>query len=159
MPPDGIGPHDNLKARAVTTHATRRRFALANARGRRIGDMTLTPVSSTEAILIHHLQCFGARDLKGILTDYTPESVLCTPTGVLRGPKEITTLFQAMFAEFSKPGAILTMQQQTIEGDVAHIIWNAETADNIYELGTDTFVMRDGKIMAQTLAVKATPRH
>jgi hypothetical protein len=28
---------------------------------------------------------------------------------------------------------------------VAHIVWAAETADNVYELGTDTFVVRDGK--------------
>ena len=120
--------------------------------------MTLTPVGSTEAVLGHHLQCFGAGDLEGILADYTPESVLCTPTGVLRGPSEMAPLFQALFAEFAKPGASFTMQQQTIEGEVAHIIWNAETADNVYELGTDTLVVRDGKILVQTFAVKATPK-
>ena len=50
------------------------------------------------------------------------------------------------------------MQRQTVEGEVAHIIWNAETADNVYELGTDTFVVRGGKIVAQTFAAKVTPR-
>ena len=113
---------------------------------------------STEAVVGHHLQCFGAGDLEGILADYTADSVLCTPTGVLRGPQGMTPFFQATFAEFAKPGMSFTMQRQTFEGEVAHIIWNAETAGNVYELGTDTFVVRDSKIVAQTYAAKATPK-
>lgn len=119
--------------------------------------MPLTHAGSTEAVLGHHLQCFGAGDLEGILTDYTPESVLCTPFGVLRG-QEIADFFRATFVEFVEPGTRFAMQRQTIEGEVAHIIWNAETAVNVYELGTDTFVVRGGKIVAQTFAAKVTHR-
>ena len=36
--------------------------------------------------------------------------------------------------------------------------WVAETPDNTYELGTDTFFVRHGKIAVQTFAFKATPR-
>src|SRR5207247_11220694 len=50
------------------------------------------------------LQCFGASDLPGILSDYTAGAVLFTPTGVLTGPGEMRTLFMTMFAEFAKPG-------------------------------------------------------
>jgi ketosteroid isomerase-like protein len=121
-----------------------------------LGDVTLSGAVSTEAVLGHHLHCFGAGDLEGILSDYTADSVLCTPTGVLRGPQGMTPFFQAIFAEFAKPGMSFTMQRQTIEGDVAHIVWNAETEDNVYEMGTDTFVMRDGKILAQTFTAKMT---
>jgi hypothetical protein len=71
----------------------------------------------------------------------------------------MTPFFQAVFAEFAKPGASFTMQRRSVEGDVAHIVWTAETADNKYELGTDTFVVRDGKILAQTFAAKVTPKH
>jgi hypothetical protein len=42
------------------------------------------------------------------------------------------------------------MTRQTIEGDYASILWSGETADNVYELGTDMFVVRDGKIAAQS---------
>jgi hypothetical protein len=31
---------------------------------------------------------------------------------------------------------------------VAFVLWSAETADNSYEAATDTFVVRDGKIVA-----------
>jgi hypothetical protein len=38
------------------------------------------------------------------------------------------SLFQAMVAEFGKPGAALSMKQQFVEGDYAYILWTAETA-------------------------------
>ena len=120
--------------------------------------MTLTSATSTQAVVDHHLQCFGAGDLPGILADYAPDAIMCTPTGVLRGPDSMTPFFQAMFAEFAKPGTSFSMQLQSVEGDVAYLLWAAETADNTYESGTDTFVVRDGKILAQTYAAKVTPK-
>ena len=38
------------------------------------------------------------------------------------------------------------MEAQFVEGDYGYILWTAETSDNRYELGTDTFVVRDGEI-------------
>jgi ketosteroid isomerase-like protein len=115
-------------------------------------------MATTQDVLDHHLKCFGAADLDGILSDYTPDAVLFTPDGPLVGPEAIRPLFVAMFAEFAKPGASFAMQQQTVAGDYAYIVWTAETADNVYEVGTDTFVVRGGKIVAQSLAGKITPK-
>jgi SnoaL-like domain len=81
---------------------------------------------------------------------------LFTPDGPLRGADAIRPLFQAMVAEFAKPGASFSMKQQFVEGDYAYILWTAETADNVYEVGTDTFVVQDGKIMAQSFTGKIT---
>jgi ketosteroid isomerase-like protein len=114
-------------------------------------------MASTKDVLDHHLKCFGAGDLTGILADYAPDAVLFTPDRPLRGVEAIKPLFQAMFAEFAKPGASFSMKQQFVEGDYAYILWTAETADNVYDLGTDTFVVRDGKIVAQSFAGKITP--
>jgi len=50
------------------------------------------------------------------------------------------------------------MRQRYIDGDYAYILWDAETADNSYELATDTFVVRNGKIVAQSFAAKITPK-
>jgi hypothetical protein len=50
------------------------------------------------------------------------------------------------------------MKQQFVDGDYAYILWTAETADNVYEVGTDTFVVRNGKIVAQSFAGKITPK-
>jgi hypothetical protein len=82
-----------------------------------------------------------------------------TPNGaVLRGLQQIAPFFQAFFAEFAKPGASFSMGQRVIEGEIAYITWSAETADNVYELGTDTFVIRNGRIATQTFAAKANSK-
>jgi len=120
--------------------------------------MTLTSATSTQAVVNHHLQAFGAGDMNGVVADYAPDAVMIVPTGVLRGVRGIRPLFQVLISEFAKPGATFDLQQQVIEGDVAYIRWVAETADNTYELGTDTFIVRRGKIVVQTFAFKATPK-
>lgn len=115
-------------------------------------------MTSTKDVLDNHLKCFGEGDLKGILSDFAPGAVLFTTDETLRGSDAIQPFFQAMIAEFGKPGATFSMKQQSIEGDYAYILWTAETADNVYELGTDTFVVRDGKIVAQSFTGKITPK-
>jgi ketosteroid isomerase-like protein len=114
-------------------------------------------MASTKEVLDHHLKCFNEGDLGGILSDYAPGAVLFTPNGPLRADA-IRSLFQAMLAEFGKPGATFSMKQQFVEGDYAYILWAAETAENVYEVGTDTFVVRDGKIVAQSFTGKITPK-
>jgi ketosteroid isomerase-like protein len=115
-------------------------------------------MASTKDVLDQHLKCFGEGNLEGILADYSSDAVLFTPTGPLKGPDAIKPAFQTMFSEFAKPGASFVMHQQYVEGDYAYILWNAETADNYYEVGTDTFVVRNGKIIAQSFAAKITPK-
>jgi ketosteroid isomerase-like protein len=115
-------------------------------------------MASTKDVLDHHLKCFGEGDLKGLLSDYAPGTVLFKPDGPLRGADAIRPFFQALFEEFGKPGAAFSLKQQSIESDYAYIVWTAETTDNVYEVGTDTFVVRDGKIVAQSFAGKITPK-
>jgi ketosteroid isomerase-like protein len=115
-------------------------------------------MASTKSVIDNHLKCFGQGDLQGILSDYAPGAVLFTPAGALRGEDAFRPLFQAMIAEFGKPGAAFNLKQQFIEADYGYILWTAETADNVYELGTDTFVVRDGKIVAQSFTSRTTPK-
>jgi len=113
---------------------------------------------TTESVLQHHLRCFGSADLNGIISDYTEKSVLFLPSGVLRGTQEIRKHFAGMFAEFAQPGVSFEMVRQDVDGEHAYLIWKARTANNDYELGTDTFVIRDGKIEVHSLAWKSVPR-
>jgi ketosteroid isomerase-like protein len=114
--------------------------------------------TSTRDVIQNHLERFGERDLDGILSDYAPGAVLFTPDGTLRDLDAIRGLFVAMLAEFGKPGATFTLKRLSVEGDHGFIVWAAETADNVYELGTDTFLVREGKIHVQSFAGKITPR-
>ena len=112
--------------------------------------------ATTQDVLTHHLNCFG--DIVGIMADYTAESRFFTPDGLLRGPEAIRRFFVRLFEEFAKPGMSFEMLRQEVDGDTAYIVWKAETADNRFELGTDTFIVQNGKIVTQTFAGKISPK-
>jgi ketosteroid isomerase-like protein len=115
-------------------------------------------MASTSDVLDRHLKCFREKDVDGTLADYSSDAVLFLPTGPLKGPDAIKPFFQALVAEFAKPSSSFAMQQRYVEGDYAYILWSAETADNSYEVATDTFVVRDRKIVAQSFAAKVIPK-
>jgi ketosteroid isomerase-like protein len=127
-------------------------------RARQTGPEEKLETASTRYVLDRHLKCFGQFDLDGILSDYAPDAVMFTEKGPLRGVEAIRPLFQALIAEFEKPGAAFSMKLQSVEGDCGYILWNAETSENVYELGTDTFVVRQGKIVAQSFTTKITTK-
>jgi ketosteroid isomerase-like protein len=120
--------------------------------------MTRAPVSTTQAVLNHHLQCFGEGDLEGLLSDFAPDAVIFTQRGPLRGVDAIERLFSGLLAEFAKPSSAIDTKVQTVDGDYAYIVWSADTPDNVYELACDTFVVRDGKFVMQSFAAKIKPK-
>jgi ketosteroid isomerase-like protein len=115
-------------------------------------------MQSTSDVLDHHLKAFADYDVDGVLADYSPDAILFTPAGPLKGPGAIKPVFEGLVSEFQKPGSSFTLQQRWIGGDHAYILWNAETADNSYEFATDTFVVRSGKIVVQSFAAKLKPK-
>ncbi len=112
--------------------------------------------ATAQDILTHNLNSFG--DIAGTMADYTAESRFFTPDGVLRGSEAIRRFFVSLFEEFAKPGKSFEMLRQEVDGDTAYIVWKAETADNRFELGTDTFIVQNGKIVTQTFAGKISPK-
>jgi len=70
----------------------------------------------------------------------------------------IKSLFEALVPEFAKADCSFSMQHRTIDGDHAYITWTAETADNMYEFATETFVIRNGKMISQSFAAKIKPK-
>jgi ketosteroid isomerase-like protein len=113
---------------------------------------------STHAVLERHLGSFTAGDLEALLSDYSDDSVLFTVNGPLTGLGPIRELMTGLFAEFEKPGSRFDLQLTNVVGEVGFIVWTARTADNVYELGTDTFVVRGGKIAFQSFVGQVVPR-
>jgi ketosteroid isomerase-like protein len=114
---------------------------------------------STAEVLDHHLKCFAARDMEGVLADYSVDAVFFGPEGALRGPNAIKPVFEKIFAEFAKPERSFAMKQRLVEGEYAYIVWTSETADNSYELASDTFVIQNGSIRLQAFTAKVKPKH
>ena len=113
----------------------------------------------TQAVLEHHLTAFGAGDAVDVATDYTEESILITPDGVINGRAAIEANFAKIFAGVFAPGTYdFTMDLTHIGGEAAYIVWHARCAAVDIVYGTDTFIVRDGKIAVQTYAMKVA-RH
>jgi hypothetical protein len=104
---------------------------------------------STEGTLARHLAAF-AQGPDAIMRDYTEGSVLITPDGVLRGVAGIRPFFERFLAD-SPPEllAAMSIMQQEMHGEIAYITWKAEP---FIPLATDTFLIRDDKIVTQTFA-------
>jgi hypothetical protein len=96
--------------------------------------------------------------INGILSDYAPMAILFTPDGPLEGINAIRPLFERLLVEFAKPGSSFKLKHLSTKGDYGYILWTAETTDNVYDLVTDTFVVQDGKIVAQSFAAKILPK-
>lgn len=113
----------------------------------------------TQAVLDHHLAAFGAGDAAEVAEDYTDDSVLITPGGPVTGRAAIQTAFEGIFAGVFRPGTYeFTMDLTHVSGEAAYIVWHAKCAAVDIVFGTDTFVVRDGKIAVQTYATKVERR-
>jgi ketosteroid isomerase-like protein len=114
---------------------------------------------STEDVLNHHLQSFGSGDVDETMKDYTDDSVLITPDGVLRGLDELRAAFETFYGGLFRPGTYeFEMDRIEVEGEVAFIVWHSSNEGAEVPLGTDTFLIRDGKIAVQTFAAKIETR-
>jgi ketosteroid isomerase-like protein len=120
--------------------------------------LTNGATAATQEVLAHHLECFGKLDLAGTMADYTDEATFFSQSGVLHGSDAIRQFFRTLFEEFEKPGMSFDLLQQEVNGDTAYIVWTAESADNLFEIGTDTFIVQNGKIVTQTFAGKISPK-
>ena len=115
-------------------------------------------MSTTTRVIDNHLASFGRGDLEAILSDYAPGAVFFTPAGPLKGIDAIRPFFVDLLADFAKPGSSFELKHRTTHGDHAYILWSGETAANRYDFATDTFVVRGGKIVAQSFAGKVLPK-
>ena len=116
--------------------------------------MSSVSTQQTEAVLRHHMEVAVAKDVDAILSDYTNASVLYTQERQFRGLGELREFFTG-FVGLLTPEVLakFKMIRQDVDGEIAYIVW---AVGDMIPLGSDTFVVRDGKIMVQTLAVHVT---
>lgn len=116
-------------------------------------------MSTTESVLDHHLEAFGDLDIDETMADYAEDAVVLTHGDVYRGREEISDWFEeGLFTDFSKEPVEFSLEEKQVEGEHAYIVWNAETPEKSYDFATDTFVIRDGEIVAQTLGTAVTSK-
>jgi ketosteroid isomerase-like protein len=101
---------------------------------------------STEEVLDHHLEALQAGDLEAILSDYSDDAVMISPMGSVNGHDGLGGVFGAIPTEFWEG---FEVTQKNCEGELAYIVWKTNTL----ALGSDTMIVRDGVIVAQTVVM------
>lgn len=115
-----------------------------------------TESSVTEAVVRNHLQAFlEQKGITAILNDYDEHARLLSEAKVYQGKQEIHGFF-ADFIGSLPAGAydIFSLRSLRVDGNIVHITWSIGSD---VPLGTDTFVVDNGKIVSQTFAVYAAP--
>jgi hypothetical protein len=102
--------------------------------------------TSTVAVLKNHLRA-ATVGVEAVMDDYTEQSVLITHEATYRGLAGIRSFFTALFRDLPR-GFFESMKirREEVVGEVAYILWDREP----FSQATDTFVVRDGKIVFQT---------
>ncbi|HUU48547.1 MAG TPA: nuclear transport factor 2 family protein [Nitrosopumilaceae archaeon] len=98
-------------------------------------------------------------DVEELMKDFSEDAILFTPDGVLEGANNIKKFYTDVTANILPPGSDFKLTKQEVRGEIAYIVWSAESEKYRFPLGTDTFVFKDGKIVAQTFAAKIEPKN
>lgn len=108
----------------------------------------------TETVVRNHLQAFlEQQGVAPIVSDYDDDARFYSEARIYRGKKEIEGFFRDFIASLPA-GAIerFTLSSLLVERDIAYITW---CVGSDIPLGTDTFVVDNGKIVSQTFAMYA----
>ena len=120
-------------------------------------DEPLTIEEVSENVINHHLASFAENDLEAVVSDYTDGSIIITPDSTFKGIEQISSFFEGLFPGFPSDSTAFVMDNMVIENEVVYIIWHCSTPSLDIPLGTDTFIIKDGKINVQTFAAVLNP--
>lgn len=111
--------------------------------------MTLSRTSgSIKETLLRHVETFTEGDLDAIMTDYCEDAVLLTPDGTLR-KRRYKGVLQGI------PGSLPARLR--VEGVSAYVVWSGKSAQLDIPFATETSIIREGGILAQTFAAQMEP--
>lgn len=121
---------------------------------------------SAEVILDRHVAAMKAGDLPAVMADYADDALVIAPHGIapgeanvagfniFDGKDNISKLFAVLTNKDNAAGmASMTTRYEYKSGDVALMHW-VQFADTPEEVsGTDVWIIRDGKIITQSVLV------
>src|SRR3954447_14149286 len=115
--------------------------------------MAVSPIA-TETVVRNHLMAFvEEKPVDVIVSDYADDAVFCTEAKIYRGRQEIHDFFEGFIASLPAQAVNrFTLRSLWADRNIAYITWRV---GNDIPLGTDTFVVENGKIVSQTFAMYA----
>lgn len=90
-----------------------------------------------------------------LVRNYSEDLIVLIADGVFRGHDGLRTLGKRLRAEL--PDSTFEYKTQLVEGDVGFLEWRGRGGGFVVEDGADSYVIRDGKIVAQTIHYTVKP--
>ena len=109
---------------------------------------------STKEVWEHHCIAFANANIDEVMLDFAEDSVYITTNKVIRGRENIRELYDSHFKTLEKD-SLSTIVSQTLEGEIVFFEWTFESPTIMIMDGVDTFIIRNGYIVAQTM--RSTP--
>ena len=103
---------------------------------------------STESVVNQHLDALRSGDVDRILADYADDAALFHPEGTVKGKGELRPFFEAIVPALDGMLANFEIVRQSSDGEVCFLFWKSDATP----FSSDTYLVRDGKIAAQTVA-------
>ena len=107
---------------------------------------------STREVVDHHNYYLQHGDLEETLKDYDENSVIINMGGVVKGMAEIRAFFEDDINNCFPPETTYETLQYYVHDNLGYVVWTAESPYYSVPYGTDTFLVKDGKILRQTFA-------
>lgn len=105
---------------------------------------------STAEVFEDHLRLRADNDVEqDIARNYAPDVVFLTCTGMFRGHDGV----RASAAELQKyfPDGTYDYRLRLVDGEVAFLVWSGRSPAGEVHDGADSFVIRNGRIVVQTI--------
>jgi hypothetical protein len=113
-----------------------------------------TPVSPVQKVVEHHVASGTSQNVAEIMRDYADDALLIAPDGVYKGKQAIQGAFEQLLAQ---PAPDMTITRSVYEDDIGYIYWSMNAGQPGALSGSDTFIVRNGKIKVQTVAIFPPP--
>jgi hypothetical protein len=105
---------------------------------------------SAEDVLDDHLRASKSGSLEDDLQrNYAPDVVVLCEKGVFHGHDGMRELAETLRREL--PDATFAYRTKRVAGELGLLEWTAESADATVDDGADSYVIRDGRIVGQTV--------
>jgi len=105
---------------------------------------------STKEVWEHHCFAFANANIDDVMFDFADDAIYVTTNKVIRNKENIRKQYDGHFKSL-EVGSTSKIVSETIEGEIVSFEWTADTPSIYIPDGVDTFVIRNGFIVAQTV--------
>jgi hypothetical protein len=89
--------------------------------------------------------------------NYAEDVILLTSYGIYKGHDGVKELMEMLNKEL--PDASFDYKKILVDGDIAFLEWSGDSKNTKIEDGADSYIVRNGRIIAQTIHYTITPKN